>query len=111
MSKAAARNKTTTKGTPPEDEVNKLAANLAAKQQFMASTANMGWRLALTVVVPIVAGVKLDEHFKSAPSYTLTGLFLAAAAGSYAVWQTIKEVNREQAEDAEASHQEKQGEK
>ena len=98
MSKAAAPRKSTTKNVVVDDQVDKLAATLAAKQQFVLSTANMGWRLAFTVVVPIVAGVKLDEHFKSSPSWTITGLFLAVFAGSAAVWQTVKQVQQQQEE-------------
>ncbi len=67
----------------------------------MGSTLNMGWRLAVTVVIPIVAGVKIDDHFHTSPSYTLVGLMLAAVAGSAAVWTTIKQVNKEQADEAE----------
>jgi predicted F0F1-ATPase subunit len=99
MMKAAPR-KTTTDQLVVDDKVEKLAASLTAKQQFMGSTLNMGWRLAFTVVVPIVGGVKLDDHFHSTPSWTITGLFLATAAGCAAVWATVKEVNKEQAEDA-----------
>ena len=99
MSKTAST-KTTIKSRAIDDEVEKLAATLAARQMFFGSTINMGLRLAVTVVVPIVAGVKLDEHFHSAPSWTLTGLFLAVFAGSAAVWNTIKEVNKQQSEDA-----------
>jgi F0F1-type ATP synthase assembly protein I len=76
----------------------KLAAQIA-KRQFLAATSNMGWRLAMTVVIPIVAGVKIDEHFNTSPSFTLLGLMIAATAGCAAVWATVKEVSREQAED------------
>lgn len=97
---SAAKTKTTTKRAVEQsvDEVDKLASSLIAKQQFVASTFNMGWRLAITVVIPLVAGVKLDEKFHSAPSYTITGLFIAAFAGCMAVWTTVKQVNEEQAE-------------
>lgn len=81
------------------DNVEQNLAALAAKRQFLAATSNMGWRLALTVVIPIVGGVKIDEHFKTSPSFTLLGLMFAAAAGSAAVWATVKQVTREQAED------------
>ena len=78
------------------DDVEQKLATLVAKRQFLAATSNMGWRLALTVIIPIVGGVKIDEHFNTAPSFTLLGLMLAAVAGCTAVWATIKEVNREQ---------------
>ena len=98
MGKAAAKRVTTTVD-PVEQEIDKASRALAG-QKFMGATLNMGWRLAITVVVPIVAGVKIDEHYNSSPSYTLVGLMLAAAAGCAAVWSTIKEVNKEQAEEA-----------
>lgn len=91
MRKAAA------KTTNIEDMEQSLAA-LAAKRQFLAATSNMGWRLAVTVVIPIVVGVKVDEHYKTSPSFTLLGLTLAAVAGCAAVWATIKQINREQAQ-------------
>ncbi len=82
------------------DDLEQNIASLGAKRQFLAATSNMGWRLALTVIIPIVGGVKLDDHFKTSPSFTLLGLMLAVVAGTAAVWATIKEVNREQAADA-----------
>jgi hypothetical protein len=90
--------KAAAKTTDLDDVEQKLLA-LNAKSQFLSATANMGFRLAVTVVIPIVAGVKLDERFNSAPSWTLTGMFIAAAAGSAAVWTTIKQVNQQQAEE------------
>jgi F0F1-type ATP synthase assembly protein I len=93
MTKAASTKKITS-----GDDLEKQLKIMQAKQQFLGATMGMGWRLAVTVVVPIVLGVKLDEHFKSSPSLTLAGLFLATGAGSAAVWTTIKEVNEAQAE-------------
>ncbi len=80
------------------DDVEQNLAALVAKRQFLAATSNMGWRLALTVIIPIVGGVKIDEHFKTTPSFTLVGLMVAAVAGCTAVWATVKEVNRQQLE-------------
>lgn len=96
MGKAAAKKKMTT--TPAQDELDQYMSSVNAKQQFIGATMNMGWRLAITVVIPIVIGVKADERFDSSPSYTLTGMIIAATAGCMAVWGTIKEVNREQIE-------------
>ncbi|MES2971244.1 MAG: AtpZ/AtpI family protein [Patescibacteria group bacterium] len=91
MRKAAAK-------TTSIDSLEQNIIALSAKRQFLAATTNMGFRLAVTVVIPIVAGVKIDERFKSAPSFTLLGLMIATVAGCAAVWATIKEVNQEQAE-------------
>ncbi|MCW1907743.1 MAG: AtpZ/AtpI family protein [Candidatus Saccharibacteria bacterium] len=82
----------------PSDKIDDLLLKQAAKTQFFTSTANLSWRLAITIVVPLVGGVKLDEKFNSSPSWTLTGIFIAVAAGCAAVWATVKEVNQEQAE-------------
>lgn len=62
----------------------------------------MGWRLALTVLIPLIGGIKLDQHLQTTPSFTLGGMMIAAAAGSAAVWATVKEVNAEQAEQAKS---------
>lgn len=97
MKKAAAERKTT---TPKKPELERMMEAQAARSRFFGATMNMGWRLAITVVVPIVAGVKLDERFNTSPSLTLVGLFIAATAGCMAVWGTVKEVNKEQEDSA-----------
>jgi predicted F0F1-ATPase subunit len=86
------------KQSAPADKIDDMLLKQAAKTQFFTSTANLSWRLAITVVIPLVAGVKLDEKLQSSPSWTLTGIFIAVAAGCAAVWATVKEVNKEQAE-------------
>ncbi len=86
------------KKTTGIDDVERSLLALEAKKQFLSASMSMGWRLAVTVVIPIVAGVKLDERFNSRPSLTLAGLMLAAIAGCAAVWSSVKEVNQEQAE-------------
>jgi F0F1-type ATP synthase assembly protein I len=91
--------KTAAKKTTEIDNIEKTLMATTAKRQFLASTTNMGWRLAVTVVIPIVAGVKLDERYGSSPSFTLGGLMIAAIVGSSVVWKTVKEVNQEQAEE------------
>ncbi len=96
MGKAAAKRTTT---IDPVDEKIVQATKALAAQQFMGASLNMGWRLAITVVVPIVAGVKIDDHFHTSPSYTLVGVMLAAVAGSAAVWSTIKQVNKDQSDE------------
>lgn len=95
MKKAAA--KKTTTGTASSD-LEQYAQVFGARQQFMGAVLALSWRLAFTVLVPVLGGVKLDQHFDTSPSYTLTGLMIAAFAGSMAVWGTVKEVNELQAE-------------
>lgn len=96
MGKAAdaRRKRTTIKNSDPTVEY--LAA-LEAKQRFVSTALNMGWRLALTFLIPMLIGVWADNRFDSAPSYTITGLFLGVAGAGYVVYTTVKEVNAETA--------------
>jgi F0F1-type ATP synthase assembly protein I len=99
MKKGAAKSKGTT--TDAEvDDIQQLMNYASAKQLFIGTTLNMSWRLALTVLIPTVAGVQLDRRFDSAPSLTLAGFFLAVAGAFMVVASTVKEVNElQQAED------------
>ena len=95
MGKAASRKPTTTAETDPTEE---YFAAIEAKQRFLGSVLNMGWRLALTFLVPVIAGAWLDKRFDTAPSYTITGLFLAIAGAVMVVRSTVRDVNAESAE-------------
>jgi F0F1-type ATP synthase assembly protein I len=103
MGKAAAKKTTTTAGS----DMQQAFEVFNAKQRFYAATLNMSWQLALTVVIPVVGGIKLDDHFNTSPSLTLTGFFLAAFAACYVVWNTVKDVNRLQAEDDKKANRRK----
>lgn len=69
---------------------------MAARKSFIATAMNMGWQLAITVIVPVIIGVKLDDHFHTAPSYTLAALILAAGGAVWVVMSTLKQVSRDQ---------------
>lgn len=103
MGKAAAP-KTTTSA---EDDIQQAMKALNAKQQFIGATMNLSWRLALTVLIPLVGGIKLDQHFDSSPSLTLAGFFLAVFGACLAVMGTVKEVNQLQAEEDKKSNRRK----
>lgn len=100
MKRAAAQRDETTTVARDELDEQLQSINARASQQFFGATFTLGWRLAITVLVPLIVGIKLDEHFHSSPSYTLAGFMIAAAAGAAAVWATVKEVNKEQADQA-----------
>lgn len=103
MKKAAAKRESTTDDAGID--LDQYSKALEAKQQFVGATLNMGWRMALTVVIPIVVGVKVDQRFDTSPSWTLVGLMLAAFGACVAVWDTVKEVNQIQADSEEESKQ------
>lgn len=107
MKKAAAQRDETTTLARDELDEKLRSINTSAQKQFFGATFTLGWRLAITVLIPLIAGIKLDQHFHSSPSYTLAGFMIAAAAGAYAVWATVKEVNKEQAEEEMKEQEEK----
>lgn len=96
MGKAAAKRVMTT--TPVEDELDRSLRVFAAQKQFVGAAVNMGWQLGLSVIIPVIIGVKLDERFNSTPSYTLAALFLATGGVVWVISNTIKQVNKEQAQ-------------
>ncbi|CAN5364724.1 hypothetical protein BH09PAT4_BH09PAT4_05160 [soil metagenome] len=57
---------------------------------FYMTVLNMTWQLAVVVIVPIVAGFKLDEHFDLSPWLTLLGLLVAAGGMMVVVMSTVK---------------------
>ncbi len=64
--------------TPP----NSPDPNEVMYQQnlFYMTVLNMSWQLAIGVIVPIVGGYKLDEHFGTKPWLTVAGFVIAAGA-------------------------------
>jgi len=103
MSKAATKKSVTT----TEDVIQRRLAVLEPKNQFFNSAFNMGWQLGGAVLIPFFIGVKLDDKFKTSPSFTLTAFVIACAGVVAVVKSTIKQVNQEQAEveAEESSHQ------
>lgn len=96
MGKAAAKKNMT---TTTEEDARQYLQVLDAKSKFLATTLGMGWRLALTVLIPLIAGIKIDERYNSSPSYTLAGFMIAVAGGAAVVWNSYKQVNAEQVEE------------
>lgn len=81
-----------------EDVVQRRLSSYSPKRQFVEAAMNMGWQLAGAVLIPVIIGVKLDDHFHTTPSYTLAALVLACAGAIAIISGTIKQVNLEQAE-------------
>lgn len=75
-----------------KNEIDRSLAIFAARKDFVVTTVNMGWQLAITVLVPVFIGVKLDDYFDSQPSYTLAALFIAIGMAVMVVARTIKQV-------------------
>jgi F0F1-type ATP synthase assembly protein I len=95
MGKAAKRSRKTT--AVETDPTQDYLAVIEAKQRFISTVMNMGWRLAVTFLVPVIFGAWLDRRFDSSPSYTLTGMIIAVIGSVMVVSNTVKEVNEETA--------------
>lgn len=51
--------------------------SFASKQLFINSSISMSWQMAIAVLVPVVGGYYLDQHFKL-PSWFIFGWFIIA---------------------------------
>ena len=84
---------TTKPATPADDGVENAGARAAAKGVFVSSVMDMGWKLALTVLIPVFIGVQIDKKYHQAPSFTLAALFIAIGGSAYIVYKTIQNLN------------------
>jgi hypothetical protein len=94
MSKAAAKRRVTT--TPAKNDLERAAQEVSAKQMFWSSALDMGWQLAVVVLLPVFIGVKLDHRYDTAPSCTLAALFIAIGGACWVVYSALKSLNAKQ---------------
>ena len=76
-----------------EDDLQRISE---ARMEFLSAALNMSWQLAVTIIVPVIIGVQLDNHFNSSPSYTLAALFLAVFISCGVVVKTLHGVKTNQ---------------
>jgi F0F1-type ATP synthase assembly protein I len=86
------RNKMGKKSGKKEASQSKQATN--ARGLFLTLAFNMSWQLAIVVLVPILAGVKLDKVFGTHNTLTFVGLGLAVLGSGAVMWQTMQRANR-----------------
>jgi F0F1-type ATP synthase assembly protein I len=92
MSKTAAHNSTPQSLGGTGSETN---TDLSRQQtQFVSLALNMGWQLAVVVLVPVVGGVELDKVFNTSPALLLVGLAVALLASIGVMWRTMQAANR-----------------
>ncbi len=68
-------------------ELGKISS---ARQDFLIAAANMSWQLALVVLIPVIGGVKLDEHFNTLPVWTIIGFVVALVGMAAVVWRQLQ---------------------
>ncbi len=76
-----------------EDPALAYLPEFNAQSQLMGSMISVGWRLALTILVPVFIGIWLDKKFDTKPSFTLTAFFIAIAISAVVIYQMYKEIN------------------
>jgi F0F1-type ATP synthase assembly protein I len=75
----------------PAKSVEKIPASVNDfKGQFVGAAVSMSWQLALVVLIPVVGGFKLDQHFKTLPLWTIVG-FCIAVTGVVLVLRNVLE--------------------
>ena len=57
---------------------------------FIGMALDMSWRLALVVLIPIIAGFKLDETFNTSPLLIIVGFLMAMGGVALVMWRTVQ---------------------
>jgi F0F1-type ATP synthase assembly protein I len=60
---------------------------------FINSAISMSWQLAVVVLVPVLAGVWVDDHYKTSPAFTLVGLGLAVIGVVFLLKKVLADVS------------------
>lgn len=60
---------------------------------FFSMGLDMSWRLALSVLIPIIGGAELDKHFKTAPALLIAGFAVAVLFSVVTIRRTLKLAN------------------
>lgn len=66
-----------------------------ARRLFFVGLADISWRLALAIIIPVVGGYWLDNETDSGKLFTLTGLLLGAILAGFIIYKTYKKLNKE----------------
>ena len=60
---------------------------------FFSMGLDMSWRLALSVLIPIIGGAALDNHFQTGHIYLIAGFVVAVALAIVTIRRTLKLAN------------------
>lgn len=61
---------------------------------IVVAALDMSWRLAIIVLVPIIAGFELDKHFGTAPALTAVGFVVAMAGTFFILKRTLETADK-----------------
>ncbi len=77
-----------------EKKQTKFEQEMYQRNLFLSMALNMTWQLALVVLIPIVGGFKLDEHFNTSPLYTIIGIVIAFGGVVAVLRRVVTEANQ-----------------
>lgn len=66
----------------------------SARRNFLVFAVNMGWQLAIVVLLPVIGGAQLDKHFGDGHLWLFVGLGVAFVAATAVMWRTVQLANR-----------------
>lgn len=78
-----------------DDPLMDYVPEFNAGGQLLASMLSIGWRLALTVLIPVFIGLWADNKFGTKPSFALAAFFIAIAASGLVIARSYKEINEQ----------------
>ncbi|MEO6761465.1 MAG: AtpZ/AtpI family protein [Candidatus Saccharimonadales bacterium] len=93
MVKTATAPRTTTPVTKGGDAKSTIDESVRQRNLFLTMAIDMSWRLAVSVLIPVIGGHYLDEHFNKTPLLTLLGMVVALALSAAVIWRALKMAN------------------
>jgi hypothetical protein len=81
------------KTSPARDEKTDPLTTAQLRSSFYAAALSMGWQLAIVVIVPIVGGYYLDQHFHVAAAWEIAGFVVALLGFFVVVRQQLNDLN------------------
>jgi hypothetical protein len=83
------------KSTPkPNKGEVKPSINIDPRSVFFSAVIDMSWQLAIVVLIPIVGGYELDNHFKIMNLGIILGFVLAIAGVIVVLRRMLAELNQ-----------------
>lgn len=81
------------KTSPAPGEKKDSIDTVQLRTTFIAAALSMGWQLAVVVVVPIVGGYYLDQHFHTAATWEIVGFIVALLGFIVVVRRQVNDLN------------------
>lgn len=64
------------------------------QRQFVQMALNMGWQLAVAVLVPVIIGVQIDKALDiTSHIFTFIGLAIALIGSIFVMWRSMQKAN------------------